>query len=263
MDQTTLIEFLADLQLRQLEYHPSTGSTNDRAARLAAQGAPDLTLVIADQQTKGRGRGGRTWFTPPNAALAFTLLLRPQTIRAYPARFAGLGALAVCLALEEFNLHPQIKWPNDVLLSEKKVCGVLAEARWLGSELEALLLGVGINIAPKSVPPAEQLTFPAASVQEFLSEPVDRWALLKAVLIYLISWRKTLEEPAFIQAWEHRLAFKQQAVQVFAGEKLAHQGRILGLAETGALRLRLENGREQRVEAGEIHLRPLVDSDAK
>lgn len=263
MNQTTLKRFLADLPLGQLEYHPTIGSTNDRAAKLAEKGAPDLTLVIADEQTKGRGRGGRPWFTPPNAALAFTLLLRPPTLQDNPARFSGLGALAVCMALEEFDLNPKIKWPNDVLLRGKKVCGVLAEARWLGGDLEALLLGIGINIAPQSVPPAEQLTFPAASLEEYLSAQVNRWALLKAVLIHLITWRTSLESTDFIQAWDNRLAFKQESAQVFAGEKLAHQGRILGLAKTGALRLLLENGQEQLVEAGEIHLRPLVDSDAK
>ena len=108
-----------------------TGSTNDDALLLATQGALDGWLVLAEEQTQGRGRSQRRWVTATGPALAFSLLLRPSALeQAYIGRFTALGALSVQQVLSELGLSAQIKWPNDVLVNGKKVCGVLAETLW-------------------------------------------------------------------------------------------------------------------------------------
>ncbi len=196
MDQTTLEKLLSDLPLGSVRYYPTIGSTNDLAARWAEAGARDLSLVVADEQTAGRGRMQRRWLTPAGSALAFTLVLRQdkEALAGRVAQVTALGALAVCDTINAAlpAVTPaQVKWPNDVVASRRKLAGVLAEAHWKGDELMALILGIGINVAPASVPPAEALDFPATCVETELGASVDRWELLHAVLKNLLDGAST------------------------------------------------------------------------
>ena len=167
---------LAGLALPAWRYCELVGSTNDFALAWGEAGAADGSLVVADEQTAGRGRLDRRWFTPPGAALAFSLVLRPNPAElTCVARFSPLGALAVQQALAvNLNLPAEIKWPNDVLVGRRKVCGILAESTWQGETLTALVLGIGVNITPAAVPPADQLLFPAGCIETALGKPVPR-----------------------------------------------------------------------------------------
>lgn len=263
MDEAALKKLLAGLPLGSIRYFDSTGSTNDDAARWAEAGAPHLSLVIADEQTAGRGRQGRSWYTPPGNALAFSLILKgveqEGTLHseAIP-RLTALGTLAVCAALQqEYSLNPQIKWPNDVLLDGRKVAGVLAEASWQGERLAAVILGIGINIAIQSVPPQEALLFPATCVEAALGVPVERWALLRTVLAALVEWLPRLASMDFLQTWERQLAFRGEWVRVTFGQGSALEGQLLGLDTAGALRLRLPSGEQTAIQFGELSLRPI------
>ena len=199
---------IAGLALEKTAFFPTTGSTNDVVADWARQGIKGLALAAADEQTSGRGRAGRRWFTPAGSALAFSLLLSPVTSMdtALLGRASGLGALAVCEALESlYSLSPQIKWPNDVLLNGEKTAGILAETHWSGERLQVLILGIGINVAAGSVPPDETLNFPATCVEAELAKNVKASELLHAVLERLIMWKDRLPSPEFVQAWQSRL----------------------------------------------------------
>jgi BirA family biotin operon repressor/biotin-[acetyl-CoA-carboxylase] ligase len=274
MNQEILANNLVDLSLGGIRYYISTDSTNDQAARWIEEGAPDKALVIADQQTAGRGRSGRLWYTPPKASLAFSLVLFPEQDGPYVLpRHTALGALAVSDALHNlYGLRPKIKWPNDVLLERRKVSGVLVEAQWSGEKLAALILGVGINVAPASVLKDSQLRFPATSIETVLARKVDRVELLHEVLEKLLEWRPRLSTPAFLQAWEERLAFRGEWVQLFPGESPGkdglprdleglpapvHEGEIIGLAPDGSLRLRTRSGEIVIIHVGEVRLGPV------
>lgn len=242
-----MLSQLSHLPLAAVEYHDSVGSTNDIAAGQLAAGAPDLTLIVAGEQTAGRGRSGRTWHTPAGTALAFSLVLRPRPEE--PAwAFAPLAALAVHDALEALGLSPAIKWPNDVLLSGKKVCGVLVEAHWQGNERQGIVLGTGVNVHPGSYPPGE-LNFPAVSVEEALGRTPERWELLAAILKRLLARRAEIGSPAFVRAWESRLAYLGRRVVVGA-----QSGTLAGLNAEGSLLLETNTGRVA-IPAGEISLR--------
>lgn len=257
---------LATLPLTKSAYFESVGSTNDVVADWAANGLQPPALAAADEQTQGRGRHGRNWFTPPGSALAFSLLLAdPQNLDSRQlALVSGLGGLAVCLALEElYGLAPQIKWPNDVLLGGKKTCGVLAEAHWQGKRLAALILGIGINVAPPSVPPEGKISFPATCVDAAFGQPIERPDLLVAIAKQVLAWLPKLNTSDFLQSWEARLAYKNQIVRMEGPEDTVTEGVLLGLAANGNLRLQLEDSQEQVFQAGEIHLRPIIDSAAK
>jgi BirA family biotin operon repressor/biotin-[acetyl-CoA-carboxylase] ligase len=158
MEQASLQTLLSDLPLGAVRYFDTIGSTNDLAARWAEDGAPDLSLAAADEQTAGRGRLGRRWITPPGAALAFSLVLKDSR-KTDILRYTALGALAVCDALNAaFSpmLPAQIKWPNDVIIA-MEAGGRAGEAHWQGEASPPMILGIGINVAPTSARRAAQL----------------------------------------------------------------------------------------------------------
>ncbi len=268
LNQALLESGLAPLPLGWIRYFPSSTSTNDVAAKLAGESAPDFSLVVADQQTAGKGRAGRKWFSAPKAALTFSLALKAPYEVANQLetndillRYTALGALAVCDALEtHYRLTPAIKWPNDVLLNERKVCGVLAEAHWLGDQLEAIIIGIGINIHPRAMPPDSELLFPATYLEKHVSEQISRLEVLQQVLSRLLFWRSQIESPAFIQAWQARLAFRQKWVKVLDETNPSSQpivGRISGLDSAGRLLLQDQHGAMLTIHFGELRLRPV------
>jgi BirA family biotin operon repressor/biotin-[acetyl-CoA-carboxylase] ligase len=259
MNEIQLEQYLSSIPLSAFRHFDTINSTNDEALAWASQGAPDLALIIADEQTSGRGRMDRKWFTPPHSALAMSLILRPTNIeRAHPARITGLLALSLAESLLELGLVPKIKWPNDVLLSNRKVAGILVESSWLGEELDALVLGLGVNVLSASVPPADQLSFPATSIETELGCPIERMELLRDILRRALDWRPNLGTDAFLQAWEGNLAFRGQQVQIEERSEEPIIGEVLGLDSEGGLHLRDEHGKSVTVQFGEVHLRPLA-----
>jgi len=258
-----LEQALGGLPLGSIRYAGRTGSTNADAAGWAEAGAPDLALVVADEQTAGRGRQGRRWLTPAGAALAFSLVLRPERGAFNPAHLTALGALAVCETLFDlYHLEGQIKWPNDVLLERRKVGGILVEASWQSENLTTAILGIGLNVTRAAVPDEADLAFPATCVEASLGRSVDRLELLKAVLSQLLGWRLRLGSQEFLHAWEERLAFRNEWVRVLPGASLSEppdfeEGQILGLETDGALRLCDRAGWTLIFRTGEVSLRPV------
>jgi BirA family biotin operon repressor/biotin-[acetyl-CoA-carboxylase] ligase len=257
VDVKTLSNRLEGLPLGRVGYFEVLESTNSFALSWLEEGTPHLSLVVADEQTAGRGRGDSTWFTPRGAALAFSLVIRdaPQVSNA-TTRLPGLGALAVCDVLQsKYDLPAKIKWPNDVLVQEKKLAGVLVDAQWRGDEILSAVLGIGINVARKSVPAEENLDFPATYVEAAYGKPVDRWSLLKQVLSVLLAGLQKLESDDFIQDWEANLEYKGQVVQIIkpGGERIA--GHLVGIDRNGYLILELPNQEEVIIRSGDVRLR--------
>lgn len=240
------------------EFHRRLGSTNDEAARLARRGAPEGTLIVAEEQTSGRGRGGRRWLTPPDTALALSVVLRPALDPVTAAGLMTLGALAVTDALEAQGLEPEIKWPNDVLLGGRKVAGVLVEASWSGPALEFAICGIGINVRPASVPRDQEVDYPATCVEAALGRRVDRERLLLAVLAGLDRWYPRLGTEAMLQAVQSRLALAGHQVALRTTGDQEITGRVLGVCADGRLRLEITNGQVILVGAEGSHLRPLA-----
>jgi BirA family biotin operon repressor/biotin-[acetyl-CoA-carboxylase] ligase len=266
MMQTELETRLKNLPLGGIRCFHQVPSTNDEAANWIKAGCADLSLVIADEQTAGRGRGGRSWFTPPGSSLAFSVVLRVDDqineLLDYrnTARLTGLGALAVCLALKKLYSFPaRIKWPNDVLVNGKKLAGVLTESHWVGNELTGVVIGIGINVATESVPMADwdadnPHPYPATCVENQTTKPVNRWDLLNEVLDELIIWRAQLSSPKFMQTWQDNLAFQGEWVQIiFPGsETTKKMGQIIGLEVDGTLKIMEESGKLRHLHFGEI-----------
>jgi BirA family biotin operon repressor/biotin-[acetyl-CoA-carboxylase] ligase len=257
MNQNELKKMLAKLPLGDVRYFETIGSTNSEALAWATSGAKDLSLVIADEQTAGRGRLDRKWFTPKGTALAFSLILRPMAAeKPYLTRITGLAALAVADPLRTRGLVAQIKWPNDVLLNGRKVAGILVESVWSGEEVDCLVIGIGINVLEEAVPSPGLLLFPATSLEEGLGSDVERERILHDVLAGIIALRPHLGTDSFLASWEKALAFRGETVRVETGDGAPVAGKLLGLEPDGSLRLSAEDGKSVTVRFGDVRLRP-------
>jgi len=259
MDEEALTRALKDTSIFAVRALAETGSTNDVALQWIDAGAEDLSLVIADRQTQGRGRLHRTWVTEPDASLAFSLILKPTVVEAAApsALFAPMCGLAVATALEKrYSLYPQIKWPNDVLLERQKCCGILVEAAWSGSQLAGIVLGIGINIQAGALPAGTTTRFPATWIEKYTRQSVDRFELLAEVLKQLAAWRGQIGSDLFFREWERRLAFRGEIIRVEESEKSSIIGTEYGVDSTGALLVQSSDGIQHRIEVGDVHLSP-------
>lgn len=257
MNESSLKKSLSKINIGGLRWFDSIGSTNDEALAWAATGAEDLSIVIADEQTQGRGRLNRRWFTPKGSALAFSLIVRPfPSLRPHLSRTVGLAALSIAESYSKHGLTPQIKWPNDILLNGRKSAGILVESVWSGEDVDSLVIGMGINVYKNSVPPADMLQFPATSMEEMLGhEPPKREDLILDILSAFIRWRERMGTNELIHAWEEMLAFRGEQVEVKAGGEVPVTGKVDGLESDGSLRLKDSHNNSVIVRFGDVSLR--------
>lgn len=260
MDLPNIAAALAPLDLAEIKVFDSIGSTNDEALAWVDAGAKDWSLVTADEQTKGRGRFQRRWVTIPGSALAFSLILKPEPSESSRlALFAPLCGLAVHDALlEHFSLDSEIKWPNDILIQRKKCCGILVETAWTGGQPQGIVLGIGVNITPDSIPPGESQRFPAVCLETCLGRTVDRFQVLAAILSGIQKWRPRLGTLEFFDHWQKHLAFRGEHVVITQAQKSSIIGIEKGIDTEGNLVLVLKNKTEMAFEVGDVHLSPLT-----
>ena len=198
----------------------------------------DRTVVIADEQTKGRGRFDRTWISQPGG-LYFSILLKPNKAD-FLANLTQLMALCVCQAAEKYGVQPNLKWPNDVQVNGKKLCGILSEAIAQNGQIACLILGAGINIAQKDLSHVGQ---PAVSLRE-LGVSVDKQNFLQEVLnLFLQSYPVVLAEGFAVirPAYMERFPFIGQQIAVKNGS-CALTGTAQDLSPRGTLLLQTSGG---------------------
>jgi BirA family biotin operon repressor/biotin-[acetyl-CoA-carboxylase] ligase len=240
-----------------LHFYESIGSTNDVALELARGGSAHGTLVVADAQTRGRGRGEKRWATPAGASLALSVLLRPRLSAAGGAWGIGVaGALAVVDAMEMEGAVAAVKWPNDVLLGGRKAAGVLVDALWEGEQLGGAVVGIGVNVLEGSAPPDDRVDFPATSLQTALGRAVDRSTLLLAILEALVRWLPRVGSGELRQSWWQRMAYREEWVSVEDGG-MERRGRLVGIDAGGGVVLRTASEETVTVGAGAGRLRPI------
>jgi BirA family biotin operon repressor/biotin-[acetyl-CoA-carboxylase] ligase len=234
----------------QARYFAEVDSTQAEARAASRPVTRHRSIFVADYQRAGRGRQGRTWVAAPGVALMLSAVFRDTSSEPMPWRWTSLASVALCEAIEAIlpGLRPAIKWPNDVLLNDRKVAGILAETRWDGVELVAIV-GVGVNVR---TPPADlaMIAPPATSLTVAAGRDVDRGRLLHAFVNRLDA---CLERPAAacFAAWQGRLWGRGQRL------RLVDLGReeevvVLGAELDGSLRVRLPDGTERRTTTGEL-----------
>ena len=236
-------------------WYAEVSSTNDVAATLADRGEPEGTVVIADAQSAGRGRHGRTWASPPGAGLYMSIVMRPA------AHAVSLLTIAAGVALADgiqaaTGLHPQLKWPNDVYIGGRKLAGILAEAGTSKAGVQHVVLGCGINLMPAAYPP--DVAARATSIESELGRPIDRGLLLVECLAELHLRYRDLQSrasAAVIARW------REQAVSTLGRRVewdvagVTRHGVAEDIDETGALLVRDGTARA-RVISGEVRWLP-------
>jgi len=228
-------------------------STNDEAARLARAGARHGTVVTARSQRAGRGRDGRAWASPRDAGLYLSAVIRPPLplVDVPPITLAiGVG---LCDAARAMGAPAVLKWPNDALVHGKKLAGVLVEAHSQGPRLEAIIVGIGVNLSAGALPPALAAT--AITLDQAAGAPIDRAAFLAQLLAHVECWIDRYIAsglPSIAPAWHARMAAGISARARVDGAELC--GEVAGLDGDGALLLRDASGRLHRVRSGDVEV---------
>jgi BirA family biotin operon repressor/biotin-[acetyl-CoA-carboxylase] ligase len=235
----------------RLMWYDTVGSTNDLAARLGDEGADEGAIVVADEQTSGRGRLGRTWASPPGAGLYVSAVLRPG------AHAMPLVTIAAGVALSEgveaaTGLSTQVKWPNDLLVSGRKLAGILAERRTPDRGSPYVVLGFGINVLPAAYPP--DVAARATSLESELGRAVDRGLVLAECLSSLAARYRELDAglgAQVLDAWRTRAAGTLGREVEWDRDGHVRRGVAEDIDGAGALLVRTGAGLE-RIIAGEV-----------
>ncbi|HLO01913.1 MAG TPA: biotin--[acetyl-CoA-carboxylase] ligase [Symbiobacteriaceae bacterium] len=254
---------------RPVEAHEAIGSTNERAKELARSGAPEGLLVTAEQQTAGKGRLGRPWQTPAGRALAMSVLLRPPIPPTAAPRLTLVAAVAVAEAVRAVTGLPVgIKWPNDLQIAGRKLCGILTEMEAEIEQVRFVVLGIGLNVnqAAEEFPPELRETATSlrlAAAEGSASEgglPVARLPLLQAILARLeVRYDQFLAGgwPELLAAWRELSVTLGRSVRVIpASGAPIWEGTAVDVDAEGALLVRRPDGSTERVIAGEVSIRP-------
>ncbi len=236
---------------REILRYEEVGSTNDLARAQGEAGTPEGLVIMAEEQTAGRGRLGRRWLAPKGSSLQFSVLLRPKLPPSLAFRLTQMAALAVADAAQaEFGLSAALKWPNDVLLNNRKCAGILIETAFEGDRLAFAVLGIGLNVnfSMRNLPDLAPL---ATTLADELGYPVDRDALSQALLARLDDYYGRLSSGADFHAeWKSRLTTLEQNVRVATPDGI-ETGTAEDVAPDGALILRTA-GRLIRLYAGDV-----------
>jgi BirA family biotin operon repressor/biotin-[acetyl-CoA-carboxylase] ligase len=238
-----------------LYFFPSVESTNYVAFNLAGAGAPEGTVIVADHQTRGRGRMQRTWVSPPAVNLYTSIILRPASTPASSPFLTIMAGVAVAQLLIGYcPQQVQLKWPNDVLINKKKVCGILTEMKTAGSKVDYVIIGIGINLNMQE----KDFPFPLAptgtSLQIETGTSVDRVEFAAKLLDILGALYKVLNREGMQPLRELWLSYSQlvgKSVSVTFAEEV-YRGMVMGMDNSGALLVTGEKGRQHRVIAGDV-----------
>ncbi len=244
---------------RRVVYYSSISSTNDVARELAVQGVPEGTLVIADEQTAGKGRLGRRWLAPPGTSLLMSLLFRPHFLALYQTqRLTMICSLAVVETIEAVTgLSAAIKWPNDIVVQGKKAGGILTELGATGGSLDYAVVGLGLNVNLdfEAVEAMGNLATTATSLFQELGREVSRLTLLWRILGSVEGRYLRLKAGELPHdEWASHLITLHNDVIVDTPQGVV-EGWAEGVDADGALILRTNWGERQRVLAGDVTLR--------
>jgi BirA family transcriptional regulator, biotin operon repressor / biotin---[acetyl-CoA-carboxylase] ligase len=240
---------------KKIHYFHSTDSTNSTAYQLAVEGAGEGEAVIAEAQGKGRGRLGRQWVSPPFSNLYLSVILRPKLPPHRASLITFMAAVAVADAIEKYcGLTPRIKWPNDLLLKERKVAGLLNEIHSETDRIHFVILGMGVNLNMDEESLPEELRPRATSLKKETGRSVSRKDFVCSLFRELEQWYELfLEEGGapVLRAWRARARIEGKKVRVTSfGEVLT--GQAVDVDSDGALILRTKQGERKRIVAGDI-----------
>ena len=241
----------------KVQWHDEIDSTNAEAQRLATAGAAEGLLIVADTQRAGRGRRGRRWNSPPGDSIYMTFLLRPDVPADTAPVLTLVAALSVAEAINENrDVRVGIKWPNDLVVGGRKLCGILTEMKLEDGRIDHVVIGIGINVNTKEFPGELQKT--ATSLFIETGHKTDRKVLIRQIGRHFAKeYERFCGEKSF---YSFRKRYEQlsvnlgQEIQVLAGNE-QYFGKAEGINEWGGLMITREDGTREAIRAGEVSVR--------
>ncbi len=245
---------------QEMRFYETIGSTNLEVRRLAEQGAPHGLTVITEEQTMGKGRRGRSWLGEPGCGIWMSFLLRPQIAVENSSMLTLIAALAVQKAIkEEANIQCQIKWPNDIIVNKKKICGILTELSAQMDELNYIVVGIGINVNIESFP--KDLKDKATSLRIETGQIMKRAPLAAKVLEcfehYYEIFLQTEDLSAFMDEYNRLLLHVNQKIRVIQGSR-EETYISRGINSDGELLAEDEMGNKKTILSGEVSVRGIL-----
>lgn len=242
---------------KRIEYFPETDSTNIQARRLAEEGAPSGTLAVADCQKAGKGRRGRSWVSPPGTGIWMSLVLRPDILPASASMVTLVAGMAAAKGIRAVTgLDAGIKWPNDVVVRGRKVCGILTEMSTEEESIRHVVVGMGINVNTEEFP--EELLETATSLKLESGAQVKRSPVIAAVAEafedYYSRFLKTCDMGLLKEEYNEILVNRGRMVRVLEPGN-EYQGKALGIGSDGSLLVEREDGKVGTVISGEVSVR--------
>lgn len=239
----------------EMEIHDEMVSTNTRARELAAQGAPHGTAVLARRQTGGRGRFGRSFYSPDGSGLYISFILRPNLPADRAVMLTSMAAVAVARAMERVaDVKAKIKWVNDVYLGTKKACGILCEAGidFESGRMQYVVAGIGVNVGSMDFPP--ELDEIATSLSNACGQEISRSRFCAELMNELNALYPLLESGAFMDEYRARSNVIGRDITVLRGDE-RYSATAVDIDDSGSLIVRREDGSEAALHSGEISVR--------
>ncbi len=256
IDEKTLQKSLSGRLIGQnVIYLKTVDSTNECAFGLARKGASEGTVILADEQTKGKGRLQRVWHSPPGRNIYTSVILRPPLRPAVAPQITLMAGVAVADLLSHYGMRGvSLKWPNDVQIGDRKVCGILTEMKALGEQVDFVIVGIGLNVNMQKEDFDAGIRERATSIREETGTVISRQELAAQLYHHLEKWYKVLLKEGFPPVRERWLAFAGILGRMIRSDaaKDAQRGEVVGVDEDGALLIRSESGLRQRVITGDI-----------
>jgi BirA family biotin operon repressor/biotin-[acetyl-CoA-carboxylase] ligase len=240
---------------RRVLFYEKVGSTNTVAAELAQEGAREGTVVLADSQEKGRGRIGRCWVSPPNVNIYMSIILRPEIKPREGQLITIMAAIGCALALRRVTgLNVTIRWPNDLMVSDKKIGGILTETKTYSRRILFAVVGIGINVNIEVDAFPDDIKKTATSVKNETGMPYSRKTIIIEVLNEIDHWYRTLKEMGkgiLLSEWRKLASDYGREVKVTDG-RVTLRGLVESIDDEGRLVLRLQSGELKRIRAGDV-----------
>ncbi|MGL4338603.1 MAG: biotin--[acetyl-CoA-carboxylase] ligase [Turicibacter sp.] len=243
--------------VHQIQVHKTIDSTNLEAKKLAIEGAIHGTVVIAEHQRAGKGRMGRTFYSPANSGIYMSLILRPQESIQDALLITVAACVAVCEAIEECTgIWAQIKWVNDIYINGKKLAGILTEAatNFENGEVEYIVLGIGINVGTMREDFPEELQQIAGSLQEHTANDINRNELIGTIINRVLTVSENLSDKTYFPSYVKRSCVIGEVIQVIT-TKSTTDVLAIGIDEGGGLRVQNNEGDVYTLNSGEISIR--------
>ncbi|MFO7814143.1 MAG: biotin--[acetyl-CoA-carboxylase] ligase [Halanaerobiales bacterium] len=236
-----------------IKYYDSVTSTNEIAMNMDE--VQEGMVIIGGEQTKGRGRLKRNWYSPKNG-LWFSIILKPHKNKLNKISVLTLiSALAVNEAIDSLNIDTDLKWPNDILHNNKKVCGVLSQFKSKGNQVNRVVVGIGVNLNQKEFP--EDLKGTSTSLRIIKGEKVNKGQFLTDVLnnfVFYYEKFKNNEINDIINKWKSNMFMLHNVISFSTSDNKKHQGEVVDITDKGELVVEKENGEVEKLIAGDVSI---------